>query len=307
MLDIDAKDFRILDEIYRSKSVSGAVERVGLGQPSISIRLGKLREHFRDPLFVRTSSGMQATPRLEALIPAIREALALCDGRARGPQPFDPAATSRSFRICMTDSGQTVILPRLLARLGRVAPRIRIETINLDMDAARLLEAGEADIAMGFTLDIPAPFYQQRLFEERFVCTVRKAHPRLDKKLTRRQFLAEQHIEVVLPRGTGHWILNKALDDQGIERDVALRVPSFLGVASIVTRSDLVALVPVHLGRLLAEGGQVKLLDPPMPLPTYQVRQYWHERYHRDPANQWLRTLVGDLFAEPATPEAPGR
>lgn len=296
MLDIDAKDFQILDEIYRTKSITTAVEKIGLGQPSISIRLGKLREHFNDPLFVRTSNGMQPTPRLETMIPAIRDALALCAGNAGLLQPFDPATANHVFRICMTDVGQTVILPRLLTHLRKEAPGVRIETVNLNENAARLLETGEIDIAMGFTLDIPASFYQQRLFEEGFICMSSQQHPRLRKKVLLEDFLNEQHIEVILPRGTGHWVLSKALEEQGIVRDVVTRVPSFLGVAGIVAHSDLVAIVPAHLGSILAAEGQIKLFAAPITLPTYPVKQYWHERYHRDPANQWFRNTVSMLF-----------
>lgn len=296
--DLDIKDFLILSEIYRTKSVSAAVERVGLGQPSISIRLGKLRKHFNDPLFVRTSAGMQATPRLEAIVPSIQNVIELFEGKVGTPQLFEPSSANRTFRICMTDTGQVVILPKLLERLKGIAPSVRIDTVNLGADTARLLEAGEVDTAMGFTQDIPASFYQQQLFEEKFVCMISASHPRIKERLSKSQFLSEKHIEVALPRGTGHWILRKALEDQGLVRDVAVRVPSFLGVARIIRHSELIAIVPYHLARLLAEDDEILLVDPPMSLPGYTVKQYWHERYHRDPANRWLRQLVAELFIE---------
>lgn len=297
MAQLDATDFRILNEIYRTKSVSAAVQNVGLGQPSISIRLGKLRQHFNDPLFVRTSEGMQPTPRLEALMPDVLRALALCAGDTGLAPVFDPAGSRHTFRICMTDVGQTVVLPRLVSHLQANAPQVQIEALNFSAETGRMLETGDADIAMGFTLDIPSPFYQQRLFEERFVCMVNRQHPRIGDQLTLHDFLNEQHVEVVLPRGTGHWVLNKSLQDQGIQREVVLRVPSFLGLASIVAHSDLIALAPIHLARSLSNQDDIKLLRPPVPLPSYDVKQYWHERYHRDPANQWLRQLINELFA----------
>jgi len=298
MLDIDVKDFQILDEIFRTGSVTATAEKIGLGQSSISIRLGKLRKHFNDPLFVRTSDGMQPTPRLEAMIPAVRNALALCTGEAGLPQPFDPATAERLFRICMTDVGQTVILPRLQAHLRSAAPGVRLDAVNLSESAALLLESGEADLAMGFTLDIPAPFYQQRLFEEGFVCLASGEHPRLQGGMSMDDFLHEQHLDVRLPPGTGHGILDKALQEQGVVRNVVLRVPSFLGVAGIVAQSDLLAIVPLHLGRILAVDKQLRLFALPFPLPTYPVKQFWHERYHRDFANQWLRSVVASIFVE---------
>ena len=31
--------------------------------------------------------------------------------------------------------------------------------------------------------------------------------------------------------------------------------------------------------------------DPPIPLPRARIYLNWHERYHRDPGNVWLREL----------------
>ena len=56
------RDLRMLvlfDEIYRTQSMTRAAERLELSQPTASIWLAKLRREWRDPLFVRTSSGMQ--------------------------------------------------------------------------------------------------------------------------------------------------------------------------------------------------------------------------------------------------------
>jgi hypothetical protein len=32
-------------------------------------------------------------------------------------------------------------------------------------------------------------------------------------------------------------------------------------------------------------------------LPSFQVKQHWHERYHADASNRWLRQVVAKLFA----------
>ena len=132
MADIDLKDLQILDTVYQTRNVSLAAQKVGLSQPSLSIRLGRLRSHFRDSLFVRTSQGMQPTPRVDALIPSIHQALALFDDSVRRLAVFEPRASERRFRICMTDVGQVVALPRLLKRIKSLAPGMRIEVLNLN-------------------------------------------------------------------------------------------------------------------------------------------------------------------------------
>jgi DNA-binding transcriptional LysR family regulator len=297
MAGIDLKDLRIFDEVYRSRNVSQAAARVGLSQPSISIRLGRLRRYFNDPLFVRTSGGMQPTPHADTLLESVRRALDLFDGSLGQPASFDPASSERTFRVCMTDVGQIVILPRLLNHIKAVAPAIRIEVSHLNADTPGLLESGDADLAMGFTLEMRAGYFRQKLFEEKFVCMVNSNHPRIGARLSRRQFLAESHVAAATP-GTGHWILDKSLEDQGIRRRTTVRVPSFLGLAQIVADTELLVLVPIHLGRILAREGNVKILPAPVKLPAYPVRQFWHQRYHRDAGNKWLRGVVAGLFIE---------
>jgi len=295
MAQLDLKDLEILDAVYKTRSVSLAVEKVGLSQPSISIRLRRLRKHFRDPLFVRTSQGMQPTPRADALIPSIHQALSLFDDSLRRFVAFDAPTSERKFKICMTDVGQNVVLPGLLMRIKAIAPAVRIDVLNLNAEAPRLLESGDADIALGYTLDIQAGFYQQALLEDHFVCMVSRRHPRIRTRLTRKQFEAEEQIDVVT-RGTGHWLLYKALEDAAVARRVAVRVPSFLGLAQIVAHTELLALVPARMGKMLERAGPVRTLPAPIRLPSYVVKQYWHERYHRDPGNIWLRGVISALY-----------
>src|SRR5690606_10741918 len=115
MANFDFKDLRILQALFEARSVSGAAQMVGLSQPSLSIRLGRLRQHFQDPLFVRTAAGMQPTPRAEALVPAVEQAVGLFDGAVGAVPAFDPVVSERVFKICMVNVGQMVVLPRLLA------------------------------------------------------------------------------------------------------------------------------------------------------------------------------------------------
>ena len=68
----DAKLLRLFDLLYHTRSVTRAAEDLGLSQPTVSIWLAKLRTQFNDPLFVRTSEGMQPTPRADALIGTVR-------------------------------------------------------------------------------------------------------------------------------------------------------------------------------------------------------------------------------------------
>lgn len=293
MSKLDLDWLHVFVEVYRTQSVSRAAERLGIAQSNASVALNKLRDHFGDRLFSRTSGGMAPTPYAQVMFPEVLDSLERLT-RLREVRPgFDPVASERTFRICMTDISEIVLLPILLNALQRTAPQLVIEAERISTDSPRRLESGEIDLAVGFMPHLEAGFYQQTLFMQDFVCLAAYQHPRVRTRPTRKQFLAEGHISVTTS-GTGHAIVDRVLQEQGLARRIALRVPSFLGVGRLVAATELLAIAPRRLAEALAEREKIRLLDAPVNLPAYAVKQHWHERFHADAGNQWLRrTLAG--------------
>jgi DNA-binding transcriptional LysR family regulator len=283
-------------QICKTKNVTRAAANLGMEQASASIALSKLRQHFDDRLFVRTSEGMIPTPRAEAIYPDLQEALARID-KARGqPTAFSASTAVREFRICMTDISEIIILPKLINYLQKTAPSVVIEAEKITTESRYRLTSGEVNLAIGFLPNLEAGFYQQSLFEQDFVCLAAKNHPRVQDKLSRNLFSKEGHI-LVSTAGTGHAIVDKLLAKEKIERRVVLRVPSFQGVARIVAQTEFLVVVPRQLGIALAAQEHVQVLEPPMKLPHYKVKQHWHERFNADVGNVWLRQTMAKLFS----------
>jgi len=298
MKELDLRLLSVFDEVYKTRSVSGAAEVLDMSQPAVSVALSKLRRHFGDPLFVRTSTGMEPTPLGEGLVRPVREALAALDAVLGHHQAFDPASSYRTFRVCMTDISQLVLLPRLWERLRVSAPHIHIEIVPLSTDIGRQLESGEADLALGFMPQLEAGFYQTVLFEQTFVCLVSAQHPRVRKSLSLAQFQREDHA-VISSSGAAPLLIDQAIAKQGIQRKVAVKIPNFIGAALVVERTDLVITIPARLAEVLRDRGDLRSFPVPFPLPGYQVKQHWHERYHQDPGSRWLRQVIAELMQAP--------
>jgi len=296
MAKLDLEWLGVFVEVYKTQSVSRAALRLGIEQASASIMLGKLRRHFDDRLFTRTSAGMEPTPRAQSIYPDLLEALLHIE-KARGQGGvFSPQQAEREFCICMTDISEMVLLPRLINHLQQSAPGLTLKADKMSPDSRRRLESGDIDLAVGFTPDLEAGFYQQALFAQNFVCLAASDHPRIRSKLTPSAFLAEGHIKVTAS-GTGHSIVDKVLARHQLERRVVLHLPSFLGVARIVAQTEFLVIVPRLLGIALASQEKVQLLEPPVPLPAYKVKQHWHERFNADAGNIWLRQAMVGLFS----------
>ena len=295
---LSIKLLRLFDLLYSTNSVTRAGEAMGQSQPTVSNWLSRLRKQLGDELFVRTAAGMQATPRAEELIVPVREALAALRRVAAPAEAFDPSSATRRFRICMTDASHITLLPRLLAHVRAVASGVRLEAARIDDQTGQALQSGQADLAIGLVPWLESGFYQQVLYPQDWVCLVNARHPRIGAKgVGLRDYKAEAHIGIV--GGTGVQLLEAALERHAVERRILLELPGFLGLAAIVSTTDLVATVPRHIGETLASSGSSALTvyDCPVPVPPFTVKQHWHARYHQDPANRWLRALCEELFA----------
>lgn len=92
--------------------------------------------------------------------------------------------------------------------------------------------------------------------------------------------------------------MEKVLAQKGYDRRVVLKVPNFLGVARIVAQTELLVIVPRRLGEALAHQERVRVFDPPVSLPSFAVKQHWHERFHADAGNAWLRRTLAELLRQ---------
>ncbi|MFM9900020.1 MAG: LysR family transcriptional regulator [Polaromonas sp.] len=298
---LDIKLLRLLDQLYTTHSVTRAAEALGQSQPTVSIWLARLRQQLGDPLFVRTADGMLPTPRTEALIGTVREVLGGLQRLAQTGVAFDPATAQRRFAICMTDASHITLLPRLLAHVRAIAPGVDLEASRIDTTLAQALQSGQADLAVGFLPWLDAGFYQQTLYAQDWVCLANARHPRIRSAQSAHWNLAvyQQEAHIGISSGTGYQLLDNAVASQRLTRRIQLEMPGFLGLSAIVASSDLVATLPRHIGETLARAnasGGLQVLPCPVNIPGFTVKQYWHARFHHDPASRWLRGVCADLF-----------
>ena len=292
---IDLNLLRVMRAVDQDGSVTRAAQRLGLSQPAVSNAIARLRRALGDPLFVRSSHGMEATPRARRVLDALDAAMGLIRQGLRDGAGFDPASAEESFNLLLSDLGEIVYLPRLMAHIQAHAPRVALQVRQFSSGGyAEALEAGLADLAVGYLSNPRSSLRSRKLFSVRFRCIVRAGHPVLDGPLTLDRYAALSHI-AVSRRGGREAMVTTALAALGIERRIALVVPHFFATPAVVAATDLAVTVPANLAQLY-EGRGIVSLDLPFAVPAVELALYWHERMHEDPANRWLRTAFVDLF-----------
>ena len=297
----DLNLIHVLEAVDRTGSVTRAAHELHLSQPAVSKRLGHLRRIFRDPLFVRTKVGVDPTGISKALLKPIRQSFDSLRKAVDTPDAFDPMKSERTFRLYMNDVGQMVVLPRLVIWSSKTAPLISWDHPQgvAGNHYSISLDAGAADLAIGYFSQSDESFRCQLLFEDSYVGVVRRNHPTIRDVITFDDFLHTPHL-MYRPTGGGHQlqdeVIQKAFVASNVNRRVAISIAHAGGLAASIDSTNVLALLPGVLAHECAQAVALTILPLPIEIPKVQVAQYWHARNHRDPSHQWLRRGVAELF-----------
>lgn len=299
----DLNLLRLLVVLDETRSVSRAAERLSMSQSGFSTALARLRRIFGDPLFVRTARGMEPTERATAMTSAAREALQHVQARVLAQPVFDPNTADTEFVLAMADVAEIVFLPRLLQRLGKAAPGVRVRSETWTRDSLRqAMESGQVDLALGYFPDLSgAGFYQQTLYRHTYACMLRPAHPALRQGLSLQVYADLGHAVVSAPARSDD-LFDDFLGKRGLQRRIALRSPHHLSLPQIIEATELVATVPIATADRYARLGMIEMAPLPFSPPMFDVQQNWHARAHNAPRLRWLRGEIASLFNDESDP-----
>jgi DNA-binding transcriptional LysR family regulator len=272
-------------------------------QPAVSHALKRLHQAVGEALFVRTAHGMKPTPHAEALWPQVRAALVGLQ-QALAPAHFDPLGEPTSFRLAMADATAALLTSGMVEAIMAQRARVDLRVLPLTTrDPQPLLERGEVDVAVGHFPDLMATLATQgedaslrhvRLYDTRYVCVMRPGHPLADGDLTLDSYCAADHLLVSFS-GRAHGFVDQALAGLGRpRRRIVLTVNQFYTAGQVVTRSDLLAVLPLSF--VAATGFQHALIvkELPFAIGRVAVEMLWHRRSDSVPAQRWLRALVAE-------------
>ena len=241
---------------------------------------------------------MAPTERALGLAGPLRAALLALEQGLEPPAAFDPAKAERDFTIATNDFVAFAMLPRLLARLQREAPRVRLQVRAwqehfVPPDLAR----GDADLVLGFHRGLPAGHHASPLFEDHFVFVARKGHPSVRKKtITLAAYTKLAHVlEILAGAERARGVVDDVLAQRGLSRNVALRLSHFLLVPPILASTDYVAALSEIVARPMAQRLPLQVLKMPLHIPGATVQMVWHDRTGTSAAHAWLRGVVEEI------------
>jgi len=291
-----------LEALLAEKSVTRAANRLGMSQPGMSNALARLRELTRDPLLVRTGRGMELTPRAVELTALVKTGLSVLEDIFSDPRPFELARAEGALTVAMSDSMALLLGPRLIGRLDREAPQLCVAIQRLDhTNLFALMAEGRIDLAVGYVTSVPEQMYATDLMILSLSAIRHARHPRIQDRLTLDAFMRERHVLTAAPKVALSWAessVAEALKSRNLVRTVGARVHTILQAPEIVARSDLLCTMPTWLARRSEAALTLRLHELPIDIAPFRTTMVWHERTHRQPLHQWVRTALRQVVEE---------
>ena len=290
---IDLNLFRVLDAIHAEGGIGAAARALHLTQPAVTHALNRLREHFDDPLFVRQGNRVVPTDQARAIIEDVRLHLKGLQDTTRRQAGFEPSRLQMDFTVGFRDILESIVFPRLLPRLEREAPQVRIASRRVPAgDVERELVAGSIDLVIDRSLKVGAHVVHEHLVDEGLVVVMRRGHPLDGVALRKVDYLAARHV-VVSPFGEPI-ALDVLLGQDGRFRHIALSCQHYFSAAQIAADSDLLLTMPRSYALSVSGSLPISLHPLPIRLKPIPVRMYWHESKQGDRAHAWFRGVLSE-------------
>ncbi len=274
-------------------SVAKAAERLNKTPSAVSHALARLREQVGDPLLVKVGGKMQPSPFAESLIEDVRPILRSIQRVVTPPKPFDPATSTRTFRIAVP--AITALIAEVFARINEAAPGVSLEWVNLGPHLHTAVADEQIDLALlGSDKPLPEGLMEQKMPTLQRYTYMRHGHPAA-ANWNKQAWLDWPHVMVGMSNAARQTVEDRVARD-GMERRIGAHLPEFSGVAPLLARTNMLG-TTVQLF-MVDDSRTYGLLAkrPPVDLPDITFSFFWSTRLSQDPGSKWLRSVVINAY-----------
>jgi DNA-binding transcriptional LysR family regulator len=154
----------------------------------------------------------------------------------------------------------------------------------------------EVDVAIAAIDEATPGVHIAALRSETSVLVARRGHARAGQRINKAQLSTLEHVEVQVAPGRGYRGLSKLYADAGVDRRVAMTVPSFVAAAAVVAATDFVATLPATVVDVFEKQFHLIVVNAPAPVSKTALNLIWHERTNADSAARAFRSLILGSF-----------
>lgn len=298
---LDLNLLRIFETLYFERNMTRTAEALFLTPSAVSHAMKRLREALQDPLFERQGSSMMPTSACLRIAPQILENLNSLRKSLQQFSEFDPLKAEQQFTLAVHDALEPLYVPALYQLLAETSESLGLSCVKLErQQLQRQLGSGQADLAIDVAMPLQSPINHCRLASDRFVLLKQKGSAD-SQVVSREDYIAARHL-TVSNRPTGRVIEDITLQQQSINRKIAIRCQSYHTAKAILKRHNFLLTVPELIGRSLLDD-ELHIQPMPFDVPNIEIHLYWHENAANDSAINWLKEKIVGLSKNQAQSE----
>lgn len=292
-----------LDVLLAECNITRAARRLCLSQSAASGILARLRDYFGDELLVQSGRQMVPTPLALSLMEPVRDILLRIEQTMETAVEFQPEASSRHFRIVASDFVSAVVLTHLAAEASRLAPSVTMEFLQPNERSLAQMERGEIDILLMPERYLLSSYPSEVLFSDDFRCIAWDGNDEVHETLGQEDYLRLGHVAMSFGTHQQFAFEEVFFKSIGMNRRIEVVCATFNLLPQFVIGTRRIATLPRQLALQLARYYPIRVLAPPVPVPTIVECMQWHPSNQRDPAHVWLRSMLRHAvhLAIPAT------
>ena len=305
---VDLNLLLVFDLLFEERNAGRVAGRLHVSPSAVSHALKRLRLLLKDPLFLPTSKGMIPTERAASLAPPIRQIVEQAVGIVASAEEFDPTISTRRFRIGAPDGAISFLIPAIMQHIQTSAPGIDLSVLQVLPSRASVspdqawhgtlndLDSGRLDIAVLPHSPGQNRFHSVPLYSENFVIVARQGHA-FARDSSIDAFTSARHVLVSAAGDTAGFV-DALLAERGLERRIALTVPSFHMAIAAISASDLIGALPRRFATEAARRDNVEIVEPPFPMLSNDLHAILPKAALLDRGTAWLLDVLRDLTAE---------
>lgn len=295
---IDLNLLGVFEAIYSRGGVTAAGRHLNLSQSALSHALARLRRTFDDPLFVRSGNTLVPTALARAIIGPVRDALHGIEAAVAAASHFDPASSTRAFRIGLRQSSEMHHFHRLVARVAREAPGVTLTSVDFRrVELARALAQGDLDLAIDVPSEATLGLERIEFRADATMVAARRDHPRIAGAIDLDTYLTEDHV-MASPRPSGPGLEDHALAAMGASRRIAARCQHSWSAWAIVAETDMIFTLLASHAASLSRIADNQIVPLPFAIEPRRLQLLWHEAAEADRGNAWLRGLTAGVMQD---------
>lgn len=299
----DLNLLKVFEIVITKKSISAAAKELGVSSPAVSQAIGRLKQKYNDPLFVKEGRNLIPTNFAYRLYEKIKEPLSILSTIDDFEKDFIPETSKETFKIATNSDYDLLFFGNLLKIIEKEAPNINIKIITYNDENEETLEEHlrlrKVDCVVSTMKPKDKSLLSKKVFEEEIVGVANKNHRIFDKEITLKSILNEKHV-VYQQKRNKNFFLESITSNELQDRKIEYTTYSVFNLMLTCKKTNMIGLTGKSFYNELKEIEGLKTFNLPFKIENLPLYSIYHKATIKEDRIIWLDSKIKQAFTKKA-------